>query len=117
MQIRFKKNLFFGIVYMLFVHVPAAQQVQQWNRFEIELKHIYAGNAFRDIQLSAKFIHKDTSYVVDGFFDGNDVFKIRFMPEKTGAWNYITSSNVKALNNQKGSFEWWSIAVDYRGEF
>ena len=60
---------------------------------------------FSDIKLTAKFTNKDTSYVVDGFFDGNGIFKIRFMPEKTGTWTYVTSSNVKALNNRKGSFE------------
>lgn len=105
MQAKFKRSLSFIIVFVLVVNVLAAQQVEQWKRFEIELKHAYNGNAFRDIQLTAKFIHKDTSYIIDGFFDGNGVFKIRFMPEKTGVWNYVTSSNVKALNNRKGSFE------------
>jgi hypothetical protein len=105
MYILFKRNLFFSLVCILSVHSLAAQQVEQWNRFEIEMKHVYSGNSFRDINLTAKFTHKDTSYVVDGFFDGNGIFKIRFMPEKTGVWTYVTSSNVKALNNRKGSFD------------
>ncbi len=106
MQIIFKRNLFLSLLCMLFADFLAAQQpVEQWNRFEIELKHAYRGNSFHDIKLTAKFTNKDTSYLVDGFFDGNGIFKIRFMPEKTGTWTYVTSSNVNALNNRKGSFE------------
>ncbi len=79
--------------------------MQQWNRFEVELKHNYTGNAFINVKLTATFAHKDTSYTVDGFYDGGNTFKIRFMPGETGAWQYTTKSNVKQLNNQKGSFE------------
>lgn len=82
-----------------------SQQVQQWNRFEVAIKHAYSGNNFTEVKLTAIFTHKDTSYTVDGFYDGDNTFKIRFMPEKTGTWQYITSSNIKQLNNKKGSFE------------
>jgi hypothetical protein len=106
MHTEFKKNLFICLFFMLTVHVLAAEQrVEQWKRFEMVLRHIYNGNSFRDIKLSAKFSNKDTSYIVNGFFDGKGIFKIRFMPEKTGTWNYVTSSNLKELNNRKGSFE------------
>jgi hypothetical protein len=80
------------------------QQVQQWNRFEVALKYAYNGNSFTNVKLTATFTHKDTSYTVDGFYDGDNTFKIRFMPEKTGTWQYVTNSNIKQLNNKKGSF-------------
>ncbi|MDX2048831.1 MAG: DUF5060 domain-containing protein [Chitinophagaceae bacterium] len=83
----------------------AQQQVQQWDRFELTLKHNYSGNAFINVKLTATFNHNDTSYTVDGFYDGENTFRIRFMPERTGTWQYTTKSNVKQLNNQKGSFE------------
>lgn len=83
----------------------AQEQVERWNRFELVLKHTYQGNAFSNVKLTAKITNKDTSYVVDGFYDGDNIFKIRFMPEKTGTWQYVTSSNIKQLNNRKGSFE------------
>ena len=86
------------------------QQVQQWDRFEVVLKHVYNGNAYSNVKLTAKFSGKDTTYIVNSFYDGDNTFKIRFMPEKTGTWNYVTSSNVKQLNNQKGSFECVSAA-------
>ena len=105
MYIKFKRSTLFILLYTFIVHLAAAQQVEQWKRFEIELKHDHNGNAFRDIKLTAKFTNKDSSYIADGFFDGNGIFKIRFMPEKTGVWNYVTSSNVKSLNNRTGLFE------------
>lgn len=83
----------------------AQQQVQQWNRYEVVLKHVYNGNAFSNVKFTGKFTSKDTTYYVDGFYDGDNTFKIRFMPEKIGKWSYVTSSNVKQLNNKKGSFE------------
>ena len=84
--------------------VCAQEQVQQWQRFEIALKAKHEGNAFQAVQLSAIFTSKDTSYEVDGFYDGNDTFRIRFMPETTGTWKYTTQSNLKSLHNQKGGF-------------
>jgi hypothetical protein len=89
----------------LLIGYAFSQQVQQWNRFEVALKHAYSGNSFTEVKLTAIFTHKDTSYTIDGFYDGDNTFKIRFMPEKTGAWQYVTSSNIKQLNNKKGSFE------------
>jgi len=43
--------------------------------------------------------------VVSGFYDGNNIFRIRFMPQETGIWNYTTSSNISELSNRKGTFE------------
>jgi hypothetical protein len=83
----------------------AQEKVQQWKRFELVLTHAAAGNPFRDVQISAAFSNNDTSFTVDGFYDGNDTFRIRFMPQQTGAWKYVTKSNVKTLHNKKGGFE------------
>ncbi len=44
---------------------------------------------------------------INGFWDGGDVWKARFMPYETGKWNFETKcSDTKnpGLNNQKGSF-------------
>ncbi len=91
---------FFGCGYISF----AQEQVEQWNRFELALKHTYNGNAFANVKLTATFTGKDSTYIVDGFYDGDNTFKIRFMPQQPGAWQYVTSSNIKQLNNQRGAF-------------
>ncbi|MES2238933.1 MAG: DUF5060 domain-containing protein [Bacteroidota bacterium] len=89
---------------MITVSSFAQQQVEQWNRFEISLKQKNQSNSFNDVSLTASFSTQDTTIVVNGFYDGNDNFKIRFMPPKMGKWNYTTSSNVDGLNQKKGDF-------------
>ena len=88
-----------------FTSTLAQSAVEQWGRFEVTLPHSFSGNSFKAVDLSATFVGHDTSYVVSGFYDGNDTFKIRFMPQQSGRWNYTTASNVSELNEKTGSFE------------
>ena len=39
-----------------------------------------------------------------GFYDGEDVYKVHFMPDLEGAWSFATHSNLDALNGQRGEF-------------
>lgn len=83
----------------------AQAKVEQYKRFETSLLYTPGGNGFKDITLKATFIHDDTTVTVSGFYDGNGIYRIRFMPAYTGIWRFTTSSDVPQLNNQKGSFE------------
>lgn len=107
--ISMKKHSFllfsFAILFLLNSNFIFGQKTEQWNRFEVALKYSDSKNSFIGVQLSATFCSKDTSIVVSGFYDGDNTFRIRFMPENTGVWNYCTHSNVAQLNNKKGSFE------------
>ena len=80
-------------------------QVKQWGIFELPLKGPEKGNPFLDIQLSATFKRNNFTKKVAGFYDGNGIYKVRFMPDKKGTWTYTTSSNYKELRNHKGSFQ------------
>ena len=40
----------------------------------------------------------------DGFYDGDGVYRIRFMPDTPGDWRYVTKSNVSELDGQQGQF-------------
>lgn len=105
-----KKNLitFVVSIYIIgFLHIStyAQQKIELYNRFEIALKYANPANSFQDVNLTALFTGKDTSFVVYGFYDGDDIFKIRFMPNQTGTWNYTTTSNKKELTGKKGTFE------------
>lgn len=46
---------------------------------------------------------------VDGFYDGNGMYKVRFAPPHVGKWSFVTSSNVPELDGQSGSLQ--SIAA------
>ncbi len=78
--------------------------VERWKVFELNLSGQSAGNPFTDVKLTGLFVQDNDTISVSGFYDGNGIFKIRFMPEKIGKWNYITASNIKSLDNKTGSF-------------
>ena len=77
---------------------------EKWEIFEVEFKGPKVDNPFLDVTISAEFRYKNLSYFVDGFYDGNQTYKIRFMPEFEGEWNFITSSNIATLHQKSGGF-------------
>jgi Domain of unknown function (DUF5060)/Domain of unknown function (DUF5605)/Protein of unknown function (DUF4038) len=82
----------------------ADKTVEQWDAFEIALHGPTNGNPFLDVKLSAKFTHGDSSVEANGFYDGDGVYRVRFMPEKTGEWHYVTASSDAELNGKTGDF-------------
>src|SRR5262249_41246760 len=91
-----------------------SQSVEQWGVFELELKGPADGNPFVDVNLSARFspVGKNSAALaadgaakpaeVRGFYDGDGVYRVRFMPSEQGAWKYITHSNLAELDGQQG---------------
>jgi len=80
------------------------QQVERWTIFETTLNGPDSGNPFTEVELIAEFKQKNRTVPVDGFYDGNGTYKIRFMPDTKGTWTYTTKSNIDSLNNQTGTF-------------
>ncbi len=94
--------------------------VEQWSCFEIELEgpsagHPSVGNPFVEVELRATFSHGDTHLTVDGFYDGQGTYRVRFMPTLAGEWTYRTASNVKALDGKTGSLTATSPAGNNHG--
>jgi hypothetical protein len=80
------------------------KDVRQFDVFEVSMKGPSAGNPFKEITLSATFRFKNRIFETEGFYDGNEVFRIRFMPDEPGEWSYEIFSNNKELNGRKGNF-------------
>jgi len=78
--------------------------VEQYSVYEIQFKGPANGNPFADVQLSAEFSYNNMTFFCEGFYDGNGIYKIRFMPDEPGEWSYITKSNIKNLDSKKGTF-------------
>ena len=79
------------------------------NLYDIfELTFLYptdgAINPFVDVTLSAMFSQRNRTVYVDGFYDGECVYRVRFMPDKTGEWTYVTHSNRPELDSMTGGF-------------
>lgn len=85
------------------VKVNAQDKVECWDRFELSFKQVTKGNPF-DTRLSATFICGKEKKTVEGFYDGENTYRIRFMPAVAGEWRYVTSSSIGAMNGRKGTF-------------
>jgi hypothetical protein len=99
------KKILLVLLLLPVANIFAQNRIEKWRVFELTLKGTSQGNPFTEIQLSAEFTNGNLKKTIYGFYDGNGIYKIRFMPQETGTWNWITSSNSKPLNNKKGSFE------------
>src|SRR5688500_5993958 len=77
-------------------------EVEKWHFFERTLHAEASGNPFLDVSLEAEFSHNHRSVKVTGFYDGEDAYKVRFMPDMEGTWTFVTHSNVAALDGQRG---------------
>ncbi len=80
------------------------ERVERWGTYELALEGTNVGNPFLDVGLSAQFKHKHRVVEVDGFYDGDGVYRVRFMPDTTGTWRYVTKSNVPKLDGRTGEF-------------
>ena len=92
---------------LLAPRVPAAKaadSVELWGVQEIALKGPTNGNPFTEVRFAARFAQGYESIEVPGFYDGDGVYRVRFMPQKTGAWRYETHSSAPELHGQTGEF-------------
>ena len=103
-----KKRLFLYLAFVLVsLHACYAAEppdIEQWGIFEITLNGPATGNPFTDVRLAARFSRGSDSIEATGFYDGNGVYRIRFMPDKQGQWHYTTLSNSPDLDGKTGQF-------------
>lgn len=64
-------------------------EVNRWDVFEISLNGPSKGNPFVEQRLQGIFTGKNESIVTEGFYDGNGIYKIRFMPSFAGRYSFI----------------------------
>ena len=78
--------------------------VPLWEVFELTLPGTSSGNPFIDVQVTASLSQGNRNVSVEGFYDGNGSYKIRFMPDMLGEWSYSTTSNAPELSGKTGKF-------------
>ena len=93
-------------VCLISILMPACimSETRQWYIYEVSLKGPVDGNPYTEVDLSATFITEGVEITVNGFYDGNGVYKIRFMPDDPGEWVYRTKSNIIELDGISGRF-------------
>lgn len=80
-----------------------AFEEEQWGRFEYRCEGPQRGNPFVDVRFAARFQYGHRVVEVDGFYDGNGQYCVRFMPDTRGEWSFQTVSNLPELNGHAGT--------------
>ncbi|HML20907.1 MAG TPA: DUF5060 domain-containing protein [Aggregatilinea sp.] len=78
--------------------------VEQWGIFELELNGPHHGNPFLSVSFGAEFRQGDRRISVNGFYDGDGCYRVRFMPDAAGEWQYTTYSSAPELADYSGTF-------------
>lgn len=84
----------------------AAEPVPLWGRFEVKL--VADEKADPETAVAVELVSpSDKKHAIDGFWDGELVWRLRYMPTEEGTWKYTTKSEpaVKGLDQQSGKFE------------
>ena len=85
------------------VEPPTAARVHE--RCEIVLHGPSHGNPFVDVDVSARFQLHDVVARAGGFYDGDGMYRVRFLPPEPGAWEFVIESNARSLDGIAGSFD------------
>jgi hypothetical protein len=69
---------------------PPTNSVYQWERFEAALvNNTSYADPYRAVTLNVTYTRPDSTVVnFWGFYDGGNVWRMRFMPEQLGTWSY-----------------------------
>ena len=74
--------------------------VERWGMWE----QAFSGAQKSEAEFRAEFRNGNRVLLADGFYDGNGVYRLRFMPDALGEWTFTTHSTVAALNGKTGKF-------------
>lgn len=89
--------------------------IGQWGLAEFEFHGPSSGNPFTDVELSATFQCGELELTTPGFYDGEGIYRVRFMPTQQGEWSFRTSSNVAELHGQTGTLACGAPSADNHG--
>ena len=83
--------------------------------FEAEFNGTSSGTPYTEVTFGADFRFEHRTVAVDGFYDGEGTYRVRFMPDSEGDWSFTTRSNRPELNGKSGRFACTKPSVRNRG--
>ncbi len=90
--------------------VNAQEDIPQWDKYELTFNSTvsYDDPVYQVKDFSAVFTSPTGRALrVNGFWDGNSTWKIRFAPDEIGTWNYLTTCSDtlnQGLHQKSGTF-------------
>ncbi len=95
-------------------HFSYFKQVEKWGIQEIVCQGYSTGNPYVDFHIKGRFRSKNQSMTVDGFYDGNGIYKVRFMPSFEEDYNFEITGNFSD-ETYSGSFTVTQAAINNHG--
>ncbi|MDL2398099.1 DUF5060 domain-containing protein [Rhizobium mayense] len=77
--------------------------VEKWGVFEAAFNGPSGGNPYLDVAFDAVFSQNSREVRVPGFYDGDGIYRVRFMPDYEGEWSFRTRSKTPELDGKTGS--------------
>ncbi len=81
------------------------KRIEKWSILELKFNGEISGNPFTEAKITAEFSIDGRKVKVYGFYNGDDEYVVRFMPDTEGMWGYTVKSNVEKIDGNVGSFE------------
>ena len=69
------------------------ERVERWGVWEMSMKGPSEGNPFTEQHVDAEFTCASEHVTVSGFYDGDGVYRVRFMPSFEGEYTYCVRSS------------------------
>lgn len=76
--------------------------VERWGLWEAKLTGPSGPDLYTGVTCAATFSQGGKKLDVPGFWDGGNVFRLRFSPPTMGEWTYVTRSNRPELDGKSG---------------
>ena len=96
-------------------YISVTESVERWGVFEIALKGKADGNPFTDYEIKGEFNGACESKCVDGFYDGDGVYRVRFMPSFEGEYTYKIYGSFSEEGCMEGKFTVTSATENNHG--
>ena len=82
----------------------SGNNIEQWGMFELSLPGPSNGNPYKEVTFAARFTLQHRRVEVTGFYDGEGIYRVRYMPDTPGRWTYTTQSSAPELADHSGAF-------------
>eukprot|EP01084_Bolivina_argentea_P069864 127050_1 len=107
------RNIFSGF-FIILIFVTDCLEI--WDMFQTSVIGPISGNPFKEIEVTATFISPSKRQTkVNGFYNGNGMYQIRFMVNEIGSWTYFTNSNNPNVEDKTGGFKVSNATGNNRG--
>lgn len=78
--------------------------VPKWDIYQITVHAPESADPFAEGVFGAVFEGESGTYRIPGFYDGDDTYRVRFMPRSEGEWRYVTYGSASGTAGHTGAF-------------